>query len=215
MSGIAQEINEWIIHSINIITFGKLDRDNDLKEDILDILKMFKLLVIYIGILGLLVSFSICNISYLSFLPFINLINIPVIQYIVEYILLYIYTNIIIYFIGDNKDAILPSFMNIGSPYVLLFIIYKSVPLLQISNIMNLLLDILNYIPVVNKIPINLIKNIIKYIIMAVLFILTSINLTSIGFLKKYTAQKLITIIGPPSFVITALKATSEFSFLK
>ena len=215
MTGFTKEAQDFITTSINVITFGGLSRDEDLKEDILDILKTFKLLVIYIGILGLLISFSLCNISYLSFLPFIDLINMPIIKLFIEYLLVYTYTNIIQTFIGDTIDNILPSYIKNNYVYLTLFFIYKTVPLMQISNITDLFFTILSKIPIVNTIPFNLIKSIIKYIIMAVLFILSTINLTSINFLNNFVAQRLIDKLSPPSWIVTGLKETNEFSFLR
>jgi hypothetical protein len=215
MTGFTKEAQNFITKSINVITFGELSRNDNLKKDITDILKTFKLLVIYIGILGLLISFSLCNISYLSFLPFIDLINMPIIKLFIEYLLVYTYTNIIQTFIGDTIDNILPNYIKNDSVYLTLFVIYKSVPLLQISNITNLFFTILNKIPIVNEIPFNLISSIIKYIIIAVLFILSTINLTSIVFLNNFVAQTLIDKLSPPSWIVTGLKKTDEFSFLR
>lgn len=215
MTGFTNKAQDFITTSIDVITFGELSRDDNLKMDILDILKTFKLLVIYVGILGLLISFSLCNISYLSFLPFIDLIKMPIVKLFIEYLLVYIYTNIIQTFIGDTIDNILPNYIKNDSVYLTLFVIYKSVPLLQISNITDLFFTILNKIPIVNVIPFNLISSIIKYIIMAIPFILSTINLTSINFLNNFIAQKLIDKLSPPSWIISGLKETDDFSFLK
>jgi len=215
MSGFTKKAQDFITTSIDIITVGELSRDDKLKNDILDILKTFKLLVIYVGILGLSISFSLCNISYLSFVPFIDLINMPIVKLFVEYLLIYTYTNIIKTFIGDTIDNILPNYIKNNSVYLTLFVIYKTVPLLQISNITDIFFTILNKIPIVNEIPFDLIKSIIKYIIMAILFILSTINLTSINFLNNFVAQKLIDKLSPPSWIVSGLKETSDFSFLK
>ena len=116
------KIENDIIDLLNIITIGELDRNDELKQKILDIFNLLKLLIIYVGIVGLLVSFTICNISYLSFIPFIDLINNTIIRYGIEFILIYFYTNSIIKLIGDDNDNIFPNFIGNNDIYVKLFL---------------------------------------------------------------------------------------------
>ena len=209
------KIENDIIDLLNIITIGELDRNDELKQKILDIFNLLKLLIIYVGIVGLLVSFTICNISYLSFIPFIDLINNTIIRYGIEFILIYFYTNSIIKLIGDDNDNIFPNFIGNNDIYVKLFFIYKLIPLIQLNNIINIILQVLSEIPIINFIPFRLLKKFVKFGIIILTLILSTIDLTSIKFLKQSVSQYLIDFIEPPEWVVSGLKETSDFNFLK